>query len=99
MEASRAPDSKIDLSANPIKLGAPVAAPQTPVYGGLPFDGTTFTYEYNFTPSVVSVPVGTTLTWRNDGSVIHTATSADLSWDTGDIPGGGGSASVTFDTS
>jgi plastocyanin len=43
------------------------------------------------------VPAGTTLTWRNDGAVIHTATAADGSWDTGDIPGGG-SASVTFET-
>src|ERR1700730_7477073 len=90
--------SKIDLAAVPVKLGQLVATPQTPVYGGLNFDGTTFTYEYNFTPQVVQVPVGTTLTWKNDGSVIHTATAADGSWDTGDISGGGGTASVTFDT-
>jgi plastocyanin len=98
MEAPRTPDSKVDLSASPIKLGQPVAAPQTPVYGGLAFDGTTFAYEYNFTPQVVQVPVGTTLTWKNDGAVIHTATAADGSWDTGDISGGGGTATVTFDT-
>jgi quinohemoprotein ethanol dehydrogenase len=98
MEAPGPIQSKIDLAAVPVKLGQPVATPQTPVYGGLPFDGTTFTYEYNFTPQVVQIPVGTTLTWRNDGSVIHTATAADGSWDTGDISGGGGTASVTFDT-
>jgi quinohemoprotein ethanol dehydrogenase len=98
MEAPRTPDSKIDLTAIPIKLGQPIAAPQTPVYGGLPFDGTMYTYEYTYTPQVVSVPVGTTLTWKNDGAVIHTATAADGSWDTGDISGGGGTASVTFDT-
>jgi plastocyanin len=57
-----------------------------------------FTYEYNYTPQVVQVPTGTTLTWKNDGSVIHTATAADGSWDTGDISGGGGTAQVTFDT-
>src|ERR687886_2056698 len=90
--------SKIDLAAVPVKLGQNVATPQTPVYGGLLFDGTVFTYEYNFTPQVVQVPVGTTLTWRNDGAVIHTATAADGSWDTGDISGGGGTASVTFDS-
>jgi len=90
--------SKIDLTATPIKIGQPVASPQTPVYGGLTFDGTVFTYEYNYTPQVVQVPPGTTVTWRNDGSVIHTATAADGSWDTGDIPGGGASASVTFDS-
>jgi quinohemoprotein ethanol dehydrogenase len=98
MSAAPAPQTKIDLSGTPIKLGQPVAAPQTPVYGGLTFDGTVFTYEYSFTPQVVSVPQGTTLTWRNDGSVIHTATSADGTWDTGDISGGGGTGSVLFDT-
>ena len=98
MSAPPAPQSKVDLTATPIKLGQPIAAPQTPVYGGIAFDGTMYTYEYNYTPQVVSVPVGTTLTWKNDGSVIHTATAADGSWDTGDISGGGGTASVTFDT-
>jgi quinohemoprotein ethanol dehydrogenase len=98
MEAPGPIQSVIDLAAVPVKLGQPVATPQTPVYGGLPFDGTTFAYEYNFTPQVVQVPVGTTLTWRNDGATIHTATAADGSWDTGDIPGGGATASVTFDT-
>ena len=57
-----------------------------------------YTYEYNYTPNWVQIPVGTTLTWKNDGSVIHTATAADGSWDTGDINGGGGTASVTFNT-
>jgi len=98
MEAPPAPQSKLDLAATPVKIGQPVASPQTPVYGGLAFDGTVFTYEYNFTPQVVQVPLGATMTWRNDGAVIHTATAADLSWDTGDIPGGGAAASVTFDT-
>jgi plastocyanin len=45
----------------------------------------------------VQVPVGTTLTWKNDGAVIHTATAADASWDTGDISPGG-TAAVTFGT-
>jgi alcohol dehydrogenase (cytochrome c) len=98
MEAPTGVQSVVDLTAVPIKLGQPVAAPQTPVYGGIPFDGTIFTYEYTYTPQVVQVPVGTTLTFKNDGSVIHTATAADGSWDTGDISGGGGTASVEFDT-
>jgi outer membrane protein assembly factor BamB len=96
MEAPPAPQSTIDLTAVPVKLGDPIAVARTPVYGGVPFDGTTYAYEYNFTPQVVQVPVGTTLTWKNDGSVVHTATASDGSWDTGDISGGG-SASVTFD--
>jgi plastocyanin len=98
MTAPPPPQSKVDLSLNPVRIGQPVATPQTPVYGGLTFDGTVFTYEYNYTPQVVAVPKGTTLSWRNDGAVIHTATAQDLSWDTGDIPGGGAMASVTFDS-
>jgi alcohol dehydrogenase (cytochrome c) len=97
MEAPTGVQSTVDLTAVPVKLGQPVATPQTPVYGGIPFDGTMYTYEYTYTPQVVQIPVGTTLTWKNDGSVIHTATAADGSWDTGDISGGGGTAAVTFD--
>ena len=73
MEAPPAPQSISRSDRDPVKLGQPIATPQTPVYGGLPFDGTMYTYEYNFTPQVVQVPTGTTLTWKNDGSVIHTA--------------------------
>jgi plastocyanin len=98
MAAPPTPQSKIDLSLSPVSLGQPVTTPQTPVYGGLTFDGTVFTYEYTYTPQVVRVPVGTTLTWRNDGSVIHTATDGAGAFDTGDISGGGGTASVTFNT-
>jgi quinohemoprotein ethanol dehydrogenase len=98
MEPPAPIQTSIDLAASPIKLGAPIAAPQTPVYGGKAFDGTMYTYEYAFTPQVVQVPVGTTLTWQNDGSVIHTATATDGSWDTGDI-NPGQTAQVTFDTS
>ncbi len=97
MEAPPAPQSRIDLSANPVKLGQPVDRAAQPPYGGVPFDGTVYTFEYGFTPQVAQVPVGTTLTWRNDGAVVHTATAADGSWDTGDIAPGGGTASVEFD--
>ncbi len=98
MEAPTGIQSKIDLSAVPVKLGQPMAAPQAPLYGGQPFSGTIYAYEYSYTPQVVQIPVGTTLTFQNDGAVIHTATAADGSWDTGDISGGGATAQVTFNT-
>jgi alcohol dehydrogenase (cytochrome c) len=98
MEAPTGIQTIVDLTASPITIGKPIASPQTPVYGGMPFDGTLYTYEYAFTPQVVQVSVGSTLTWKNDGAVVHTATASDGSWDTGDIAGGGGTASVTFDT-
>jgi plastocyanin len=54
--------------------------------------------DYTFAQARITVPVGTTVTWRNTGTTIHTATALDQSWDTGDIPGGGGTASLVFDT-
>jgi plastocyanin len=54
-------------------------------------------FDYDFLPRRVTVPVGTTVTWRNTGSVIHTATDSKGRWNTGDISSGA-SGSVTFDT-
>ena len=54
--------------------------------------------DYAFAQARITVPVGTTVTWRNTGTTIHTATALDQSWDTGDIPGGGGTAALQFDT-
>jgi alcohol dehydrogenase (cytochrome c) len=95
MEAPPAPQSAIDLSAVPVTFGQSIDRSTVPPYGGVPFDGTVYSYEYGFTPQVMKVPANTTLTWKNDGSVVHTATASDGSWDTGDIAAGG-TASVTF---
>src|SRR5207249_4676059 len=38
------------------------------------FDGTVATADYSFLPVRISIPAGTTLTWQNEGAVIHTAT-------------------------
>jgi alcohol dehydrogenase (cytochrome c) len=51
--------------------------------------------DYGYTPTQISVPAGTTVTWTNAGPATHTSTSQ--AWDTGDIAPGE-SASVTFDT-
>ena len=51
--------------------------------------------DYGYTPTQISVPAGTTVTWTNAGPTTHTVTSA--AWDSGDIAAGE-SASVTFDT-
>ena len=53
--------------------------------GDRPFDGTIDIGDYFFQPLKVAVPVGTTLTWENTGSVIHTATSEHGRLDTGDL--------------
>jgi len=88
--------TKTAISGPLVKIGPPVGRIDTQ---GLDrqFDGTIDTADYAFTPMRVSVPAGTTLTWSNSGSVIHTATATNGNWDTGDIPPGG-AVDITFDT-
>ena len=52
---------------------------------------------FAFTP--LTVTIGTTVTWINDDSAPHTATSdasSAFAFDTGAIPGGGTSKGITF---
>jgi plastocyanin len=52
-----------------------------------------------FSFSALSVPVGTTVTWKNADSATHTATADSVSafqFDTGDIAAGATSRGVTF---
>src|SRR5205823_6406074 len=44
----------------------------------------------------VAVPPGTTITWTNQGPTVHTATSDNQVWDSGDLAAGQ-SFSFTFD--
>ncbi len=53
--------------------------------------------DFEFDPAAITVPVGATVTWTNDGVQQHSATAVDGSFDTG-LYGSGESASVTFDT-
>jgi LPXTG-motif cell wall-anchored protein len=48
-----------------------------------------------FTPKTVSISVGDTVTWTNDGQAQHSATADNESWDTG-VFGPGASRSHTF---
>lgn len=41
-----------------------------------------------FTPETLVVPAGTTVVWRNQDIVPHTATAQDATWDTDEIRGG-----------
>jgi LPXTG-motif cell wall-anchored protein len=50
-----------------------------------------------YSPASVSVTVGDTVTWRNNGQAQHSATANDGSFDTG-VFGPGGSRSATFDS-
>src|SRR5918999_994198 len=51
--------------------------------------------DFEFAPSAVTVNVGDTVTWTNDGPTPHSATANDGSFDTG-IMDEGGSGSHTF---
>jgi LPXTG-motif cell wall-anchored protein len=51
--------------------------------------------DFSFGPSAVTVGVGESVTWRNDGPSEHSATASDGSFDTG-LLGRGESGSATF---
>jgi plastocyanin len=51
--------------------------------------------DFEYAPRSVSIDVGDTVTWRNDGPSIHTATARNGSFDTGDLRRGE-SGSHTF---
>jgi glucose dehydrogenase/plastocyanin len=60
------------------------------------FTGARFmTDEYQFSPYRTKVAVGTTVTWRNNGTMVHSAVGEDGSWSTGPIDPAG-VAAVTF---
>jgi plastocyanin len=50
-----------------------------------------------FMPTIDTVAVGTTITWKNNDSYAHTSTSDTGVWDTGNIAGGA-TATTTFST-
>jgi alcohol dehydrogenase (cytochrome c) len=98
MEAPPVPQSKVALTGTIVKIGDKMGTPQTVFYGDKIFDGTLYVEDYTFTPPIVQLPVGSTGTWINNGSVAHTVTAQDGSFDTGDIAAGGGQAQITFNT-
>ncbi len=51
--------------------------------------------DFAFSPSSLTVPVGTTVTWKNADSAAHTVTSTDKTFDSGNLDGGK-SYSFTF---
>ena len=51
-----------------------------------------------FSPNPITVKVGDSVSWTNNGSVTHTATSNTGAWDTGPIASGATSSAVSFNT-
>jgi len=96
LPAPPAIQTKIEITGRIVPIGDTFAAPGTVGLDDRIFTGTLDIIDYDFSPRRVQIPAGTTLTWANTGSVIHTATASDGSWNTGDL-GAGQSAEVTFD--
>lgn len=48
----------------------------------------------SFNPATLTVASGTTVTWRNDDSDVHTSTSDNTGWNTGDMRSGVSSTTV-----
>jgi plastocyanin len=58
--------------------------------GGTPSGLGVSAAEYSFTPETLSVKVGSTVTWTNNGATTHTATSDagdSLTWDSNSLAG------------
>lgn len=52
---------------------------------------------YSFSPATLTISAGTMITWENRDNYVHTSTSDNGVWDTGDIPGGS-SKTTAFNT-
>src|SRR5229473_4408647 len=59
--------------------------------------------DFSFSPASLSIKVGTTVQWTNNGPSAHTATSNTATWDSGQLSGptsgggyGGGSAGGSY---
>ena len=88
--------TKAEITGRIVKVGDAVALPGN-LYDNLVFSGTAMMDDFFFTPNRIQVPVGTTVSWQNNGASVHTATDSKGAWDTGDV-NPGETASVTFDT-
>lgn len=67
----------------------------TPTGGGMTGGTTVSISDFVFSPSTMSVKVGTTVTWTNNGPSAHTTTSDGGVWDSGTL-GAGGTFQHTF---
>src|SRR5207253_1072431 len=83
------------VDGNLTRIGQEVGNPTTTLGGTWIFQGTVRTLDFRFDPTRVQVPVGTTVSWENQGGTIHTVTAQKGQFDSGDIPAGG-TFSATF---
>jgi plastocyanin len=95
--AAPAIQTKVEITGRTVAMGDTFGLPGTVGLDDKIFQGTLDIIDFDFFPRIVQVPTGTTVSWRNTGSTIHTATDTKGTWNTGDI-NAGQSGSVTFDS-
>jgi alcohol dehydrogenase (cytochrome c) len=88
--------TKVEISGMPVALGG-VVGTATTLGGTWIFDGTARVLDFRFDPMRITIPAGTTISWENMGSTIHTVTEQNRMFDSGDLSAGA-SFSYTFDT-
>jgi len=93
-EAPVAPEATPPAGEAPVDEGSPAASPASDEAAG----AAVTIADFAFAPANLEISVGTTVTFTNNDGAAHTATADDGSFDTGTIDGGGGTATVTFDT-
>lgn len=74
-------------SPTPTPTPAPTPTPGSGASISIPMGSSTLT-NAAYVPDSLTVAVGTTVTWTNNDTVAHTATSQNNLWDTGDIEPG-----------
>jgi plastocyanin len=89
-EAGSGTDVAVYLVQNPAATPEAAASPENAETVAVSI------FDFGFDGESVEVPVGTTVTWTNDGQVIHTTTSTDGLWDS-KIMNTGDTFSYTFD--
>jgi quinohemoprotein ethanol dehydrogenase len=90
-------DTKVTLTGNAVRLGGEVGNATTTLGGTWIFEGTAHVLDFRFDPTRIQVPVGTTVSWENQGGTIHTVTAQNNAFDSGDMPAGA-TFVYTFDT-
>jgi plastocyanin len=75
---------------------SPIASPVAATPGASGEMTTVTIVDFSFDPQEITITAGSTVTWRNDDAVPHTATADDQSFDTGML-NAGDEASHTFD--
>ncbi|MGD0765258.1 MAG: cupredoxin family copper-binding protein [Dehalococcoidia bacterium] len=98
--ATATPQKTAQPAATSTKAAGTTTAPQgtSTAAGTATAQGTSVTIsDYQFTPGAVTIKVGDTVTWTNDGPSTHTVTADDGSFDSGNLSQGK-TYSHTFNT-